>query len=280
MRIESSEYKKRNMKIWNEIAPRYHKKWATASKGPFQSTKKLISLLQIKKGNHILDVASGTGVVTKLLKQKVGKTGYVIGADTSTSAIKVAKKWNEKSQNLLFVNADAENFSFKEKFDIITCQYALFFFPNSQKALKNMRNSLKKEGILGISVHGHPDRVPYFDSIFKVVTKFIPNYIPPGTPDFDRFGTKKQLKNEIKKAGFSKIKVNDYDFPYSPGTFEQYWKNYLRYVAKPIKEKLNKLSKSQRKELKDTVRVETRSYTKRDGTIQFPWEVLILTAKY
>lgn len=74
-----------------------------------------------------MDVASGTGVVTKLLKQKIGRTGCVIGADTSINAIKIAKKWNEKSQNLLFVNADAENFSFKEKFDIITCQYALFF---------------------------------------------------------------------------------------------------------------------------------------------------------
>ncbi|MGH1567622.1 MAG: class I SAM-dependent methyltransferase [Nitrosopumilus sp.] len=280
MRVKSSEYKKRNMKIWNEVAPRYHKRWATASKGPFQSTKKLVSSLEIKKGDHVLDVASGTGVVTKILKQKVGKTGYVIGADTSTSAIKVAKKWNEKSQNLLFVNADAENFSFKDKFDVITCQYALFFFPNSQKALKNMKNSLKKDGKLGISVHGHPDRVPYFDCIFEAVTQFIPNYVPPGTPDFDRFGTKKQLKDEIDKVGFSKIKVNDYDFPYSPGTFEQYWKNYLRYIAKPVKEKLNKLEKSQRKELKDMVRQNTKPYTKRDGIIKFPWEVLILTAKY
>lgn len=268
------------MKIWNEVAPRYHKRWATASKGPFQSTKKLVSSLEIKKGDHVLDVASGTGVVTKILKQKVGKTGYVIGADTSTNAIKVAKKWNEKSQNLLFVNADAENFSFKDKFDVITCQYALFFFPNSQKALKNMKNSLKKDGKLGISVHGHPDRVPYFDCIFEAVTQFIPNYVPPGTPDFDRFGTKKQLKDEIDKVGFSKIKVNDYDFPYSPGTFEQYWKNYLRYIAKPVKEKLNKLEKSQRKELKDMVRQNTKPYTKRDGIIKFPWEVLILTAKY
>ena len=268
------------MTIWNEVAPRYHKRWATAKHGPFQSTKKLVESIDIKKGDHILDVASGTGVVTKLLKQKVGKTGYVIGVDTSTTAIKVAKKWNKKSQNLLFVNADAENFSFKEKFDIVTCQYALFFFPNSQKALKNIRNSLKRDGKLGISVHGHPDRVPYFDSIFDAVTQFIPNYIPPGTPDFDRFGTKKQLKNEIKKAGFTKIKVNDYNFPYSPGTFEQYWVNYLKYVAKPIKEKLNKLKKSQRKELKEMVRENTKPYTKRNEIIQFPWEVLILTAKY
>jgi len=280
LKAKSSEYKKRNIKIWNEVAPRYHKRWATASKGPFQSTKKLVSSLEIKNGDHVLDVASGTGVVTKILKQKVGKTGYVIGADTSTSAIKVAKKWNEKSQNLLFVNADAENFSFKKKFDVITCQYALFFFPNSQNALKNMKNSLKKDGKLGISVHGHPNRVPYFDCIFEAVTQYIPNYVPPDTPDFDRFGTKKQLKDEVKKVGFSKIKVNDYDFPYSPGTFEQYWRNYLRYIAKSVKEKLDKLKKPQRKELKDMVRQNTKPYTKRDGTIKFPWEVLILTAKY
>ena len=267
------------MGIWNEVAPRYHKRWATAKRGPFQSTKKLVELIDIKKGDHILDVASGTGVVTKLLKQKVGKAGYVIGIDTSTTAIKVAKKWNKKSQNLLFVNADAENFSFKEKFDVITCQYALFFFPNSQKALKNIRNSLKKDGKLGISIHGHPDKVPYFDNIFDAVTQFIPNYVPPGTPNFDRFGTKKQLKDEIKKVGFTKIKVNDYDFPYSPGTFEQYWRNYLKYIAKPIKEKLDKLEKSQRKELKEMIRKNTKPYTKRNGIIQFPWEVLILTAQ-
>ncbi len=268
------------MTVWNEVAPRYHKRWATAKKGPFQSTKKLVELMSIKKGDHILDVASGTGVVTKLLNQKIGKSGFVIGADTATTAIKVAKKWNKKSPNLLFVNADAENFLFKEKFDIITCQYALFFFPNAQKALKNMKNSLKESGKLGISVHGHPDRVPYFDSIFEAVTQFIPNYVPPGTPDFDRFGTKKALRDEIKKAGFRKITVKDYNFPYSPGTFDQYWGNYLRYVAKPIKEKLDSLEKSQRKELKEMVKENTKPYTKKNGIIQFPWEVLILTAKH
>lgn len=268
------------MTIWNEVAPRYHKRWASEDKGPFASTKKLVDLVDIKKGNKILDVACGTGVVTKKLIQKVGKTGYVIGADTSLTAIKIAKKWNNKTSNLLFVNADAENLSFKEKFDIITCQYALFFFPNASKALKNMRKSLKKTGKLGMSVHGHKDRVPYFENILDAVTHFIPEYIPPGTPDLDRFGTKKLFRDEVKKAGFSNVIVKDYTFKYSPGSFDDYWRNYLRYVAKPIKEKLNSLEKSQRKELKERIRENTKPHTKRSGIIQFPWEVLILTAKY
>ena len=119
----------------------------------------LISKQEIK----YLDIACGTGVVTKKLSQKVGKFGYVVGADTSVTAIKIAKKYNQKNSNILFVNADAENFSFNQKFDVITCQYALFFFPNAVKGLKNMKKNLKKNGKLGISVHGHTEMFHFLE---------------------------------------------------------------------------------------------------------------------
>ena len=279
MKIINSEYKQRNMKIWNEIAPRYHKKWASVDKGPFQSTKKLIELVKINKNNAVLDVACGTGVVTKQIQKKVGNLGYVVGVDTSTTAIKIAKKWNEKNKNLDFVNIDAENFSFSKKFDIITCQYALFFFPNAQKALKNMKNNLKKSGKIGISVHGSKDNVPFFNSILDSVTKYIPDYVPPGTPNLDRFGSKSALKAEVRKAGFSNIVVKEFIFNYSPGKFEDYWKNYIKYIAKPLKEKLNALEYSKRKEFKESVKEKTMQYTKKNGEILFPWQVLILTAR-
>ena len=267
------------MKIWNEVAPRYHKRWATATYGPFQSTKKLVEHVDIQKGFNVLDIACGTGVVTKRLSQKVGKLGHVIATDTSVTAIKIAKKYNKENSNISFVNSDAENFSFNQKFDAITCQYALFFFPNAVKALKNMKKNLKKSGKLGISVHGHRDNVPFFGAIYDAVTQFIPDYIPPGTPDLDRFGTKQSLRNEIKKSGFSNISIHDYVFKYSPGKFDDYWTNYIKYVAKPIKEKLSTLDRLQRKELRDMVKENTKPFTNRNGVINFPWEVLILTAK-
>ena len=279
MKVINSEYKKRNMKIWNEVAPRYHKRWASVNKGPFQSTKKLIELVKINKNNFVLDVACGTGVVTKQIQKKISKLGYVVGIDTSTTAIKIAKKWNEKNKNLDFVNIDAENFTFSKKFDIITCQYALFFFPNAQKALKNMKNSLKKSGTIGISVHGSKNNVPFFSSILDSAIKYIPDYVPPGTPNLDRFGTKSALKTEIRKAGFSNVVVKEFIFNYNPGKFEDYWKNYIRYIATPLKEKLNALEYSKRKEFKNSVKEKTLQYTKKNGNIVFPWQVLILTAK-
>jgi len=279
MKIIHSEYKQQNMKIWNEVAPRYHKKWASVNKGPFQSTKKLVELVNINKGDAVLDVACGTGVVTNEIQKKIGKSGYVVGVDTSSTAIKIAKKWNGKKLNVNFVNSDAEKFNFSKKFDVVTCQYALFFFPNAQKALKNMKNSLKKSGNIGISVHGSKDSVPFFSSIIDSVTKYIPDYVPPGSPDLDRFGTKSSLKKEVSKAGFLKITVKDYVFHFSPGKFEDYWSNYLKYIAKPLKEKLNDLDYSKRKELKQLVKDKTLQYTKKNGEILFPWQVLILGAK-
>jgi ubiquinone/menaquinone biosynthesis C-methylase UbiE len=279
MKLIHSEYKQRNMKIWNEVAPRYHKRWASVNKGPFQSTKKLVELVNINRGDAVLDVACGTGVVTNEIQKKIGKSGYVVGVDTSSTAIKIAKKWNGKKSNVNFVNADAEKFNFSKKFDVVTCQYGLFFFPNAQKALKNMKNSLKESGNIGISVHGRKDSVPFFSNIIDSVTKYIPDYIPPGSPDLDRFGTKLDLKKEVSKAGFSKITVKDYVFHYSPGKFEDYWKNYLKYIAKPLKEKLNDLDYSKRKELKQLVKEKTSQYTKKNGEILFPWQVLILGAK-
>lgn len=279
MKFIHSEYKQRNMKIWNEVAPRYHKRWASVNKGPFQSTKKLVESVNINKGDAVLDVACGTGVVTNEIQKKIGKSGYVVGVDTSTTAIKIAKKWNVGKSNVNFINIDAEKYSFSKKFDIVTCQYALFFFPNAQKALKNMKNSLKKSGRIGISVHGSKDTVPFFSSIIDSVTKYIPDYVPPGSPDLDRFGTKAALRKEVSKVGFSKIIVKEYVFHFSPGKFEDYWKNYLKYIAKPLKEKLNELEYSKRKELKQMVKEKTTQYTKKNGEIVFPWQVLILSAK-
>ncbi len=279
MKFNHTDYKKRNITIWNEVAPRYHKRWASVSQGPFASTSKLVQLLDINKGDRVFDLACGTGVVTKKISQKIGKSGFVVGGDTSVTAIKIAKKWNDSKSNLDFVNIDAEHFNFAKKFDAITCQYALFFFPNAQKALKNIKKNLKKDGKIGVTVHGAAKKVPFFSNIFDAVTEFIPDYVPPGSPDLDRFGTKSALKNEVRKTGFSKIAVKDFVFKFNPGTFDEYWKNYLKYVAKPLKEKLDTLDRHKRRELKNLVKENVKPYTLKNKTIEFPWEVLILTAK-
>jgi len=224
-----------------------------------------------------LDLACGTGLVTKKLIRKVGRNGQVYAIDSSESAIKIAKKWTGTSKNLHFVRADAEKVQFKTKFDAITCQYALFFFPDEQKVLKNMKNVLKKNGKITLAVHGKYN-VPYFDSILEPIKKMIPDYLPK-YPEMDRFGTKDTFSAAIKKAGFSKIVVKKFVFKYSPGTFSDYWNNYKRHLSKPLKEKFDSLTRFQKSNLREMIKDNTLEYTKKNGKIVFPWEVLVLTAK-
>jgi len=274
---KGTKYKQRTIAVWNEVAPFYHKRWAKKEVGPFAVTKKLLDLSKIKNGDNVLDLACGTGLVTKKLIRKVGRNGQVYAIDSSESAIKIAKKWTGTSKNLHFVRADAEKVQFKTKFDAITCQYALFFFPDEQKVLKNMKNVLKKNGKITLAVHGKYN-VPYFDSILEPIKKMIPDYLPK-YPEMDRFGTKDTFSAAIKKAGFSKIVVKKFVFKYSPGTFSDYWNNYKRHLSKPLKEKFDSLTRFQKSNLREMIKDNTLEYTKKNGKIVFPWEVLVLTAK-
>jgi len=271
------KYKRRTIIVWNEVAPYYHKRWAKNEIGPFNVTKELIRNARIKSGQKVLDLACGTGLVTKKILSKVGKNGEVYGIDSSNSALKIAKKWTGHGKNIHFVRGDAETIEFNTKFDVITCQFALFFFPNEQKVLKNMKKFLKKNGIIALSIHGKFN-VPYFDSILNPIKKFIPDYLPQ-YPEMDRFGTKEVFKQTLSKAGYQKIIVRKMTFQYSPGEFSDYWGNYKKYLSKPLKEKFNSLSSFQKRNLREMVLDNTKPYTKKNGKIVFPWEVLVLTAR-
>ena len=277
-KFNANSYKKNMISIWDEVAPRYHKRFAGKNVGPFKASSKLIELAKIKRDDSVLDVACGTGALTKKISKKVGPTGLVIGTDTSQNAIKIAKKWTGPNKNLDFVVADAEKLFFGKKFDAITCQYGIFFFTNALKVIKNLKKHLKENGIIAISVHGDGDSVPFFSVILDAVTKYIPDYVPPGAPNFDRFGNKKALKKVVFDANFKNIRVKEFVFSYSPGTFSDYWSNYLKYVAKPIKKKLNSLSKEKKRKIRELVKKNSEPYIK-NGRLVFPWKVLILTAK-
>lgn len=267
------------MEMWDELASGYHKKWANRTYGPAQSAKNLIRDVGVREGDAVLDVACGTGLVTGMLSRAVGNTGIVVGADTSTTAIRIAAKENVGSQNVSFVNADAENMAFAKKFDIVTCQYALFFFPDAPRALRNMRKSLKKSGKIGIVVHSGRDKVPFYGAILAAAKKFIPDYIPEGTPQHDRYSTEKDLREEVEKSGFTNVEIRDYTFEYSPGIFEEYWTNYLEHTPKDIRTKVDTLDRIKKKEFKEEIRCNAMPYTdRRSGIITFPWQSMILTA--
>ena len=143
--------------------------------------------------------------------------------------------------------------------------------------LRKVRKFLKKDGRITVAVHGSKITAPYFSCISNAVLKFIPDFLPVGTPTVHRFGTKDLLRTEFEKAGFKKINVHEFNFQYKPGTFEDYWRYYFTNLTTPLKKKFKSLDSRQFVAMKKMAEKNTRRFTK-NGKIIFPWKVLILTA--
>jgi ubiquinone/menaquinone biosynthesis C-methylase UbiE len=267
------QYKITTKANWNTVASEYHYNWADQKVGPFKSTKEIVRITEVGPDDKVLDVACGTGVVSKAISQFLGKKGLLIGIDLSRTALEIAKK-SIPFPNANFIEMDAENIGFNFKFDKITCQYGMMFFPDSGKVLKSIHNILNSNGKLVVAVHGIANDVPYFSTIMNAILKYVPDIRVEGTPTVHRFGKPDDLKSELSKAGFSDITVTNYEFVYEPGTFEQYWEDYMRTTANSIRTKVESYGSNIMDKIKQDARKNALEYES-NGKLVFPWTILI-----
>lgn len=275
--FEPISFKLKTISNWNIVANKYHNNWAESESGPFAASEKLINISNIQHSDIILDIGCGTGALTKKISKKIGINGKLIGIDISRKALSIAKS-EIKYCNVEFIEMDAENIYFATKFSKVLSQFVVMFFTNPIKSLNSIRELMAKDGILVLAVHGSPENVPYFSCIMKNIIKFIPDLIPIGSPSVYSLGYSHKLRDTLTKAGFSNIQIEKYQFSYSPGTFEQYWQDYMECsaTANSIKETIKKdneiIAKIKSESEKDALPFI------RNNKITFPWEVLIASA--
>lgn len=103
---------------------------------------------------QVLDIPTGKGAILFPAAEKTGPTGKVVGidisqqmlAETSTPVQKRDIDWID------LVHMDAEHLDFPEnRFDVVFCGFALFFFPSMSKALSEFKRVLKPGGFLAVS---------------------------------------------------------------------------------------------------------------------------------
>ncbi len=131
----------------------------------------------IKSGDRVLDIASGTGDISKLISKAVGDKGQVISCDINYSML------NQGRDNLInfgifknitFVQADAQELSFKdESFDHVTMAFGLRNTANIEKALHSIYKTLKPGGSLQILEFSKAEKI-----IEKPYNIFLKNFIP------------------------------------------------------------------------------------------------------
>ncbi len=110
--------------------------------------KEVLSLLELRGTESVLDIGCGNGKTTSEIAARLPK-GRVVGVDASAKMIAFAAEHAGFSpySNLEFAVADARHLNFKQEFDLVVSFNALHWIPEQALALESIRAALKPRGV-------------------------------------------------------------------------------------------------------------------------------------
>lgn len=138
---------------------------------------------RIGKGNDVLDVACGTGVIIPDYIKR--NTGSITAIDISDEMLKIAKN---KYPQVNFICGDAESYDFDKMFENIMIFNAFPHFPNPENLIKTLSGYLKPNGTLTVAHDMSRDKInnhhkgtaskvsiglPSSDELAKIFSKYL-----------------------------------------------------------------------------------------------------------
>jgi demethylmenaquinone methyltransferase/2-methoxy-6-polyprenyl-1,4-benzoquinol methylase len=139
--------------VFHSVAAKYDVMNDLMSFGVHRLWKRFtIDMSGVRPGNKVLDLAGGTGDLTKKFSKIVGPSGTVVLADINSSMLEVGRERLTNQGyvgNIEYVQANAQYLPFEDNtFDIITIAFGLRNVTDKDEALRSMFRVLKPGGRL------------------------------------------------------------------------------------------------------------------------------------
>ena len=113
----------------------------------------LIGRARPNPGEAALDIACGTGAVTRLAAERM-VSGRVVGLDFNPGMLAVARSVPNSGVAIEWFEGSALSLPFDDSsFDVVFCQLGLQFFPDRPLALREMKRVLVPSGRIALSVY-------------------------------------------------------------------------------------------------------------------------------
>jgi len=165
-------------------------------------SKDLLQRIDLTNAYNVLELASGTGSVTKQLLAHLPSGAHLTATDLEPDMLEVARQ-KVTATNISWDVVDMTNIPYIDgQYDLIVCQFGLMLVPEKLKALTEMRRVLKKGGRLVFSVWAGILDNPVWDISGKVIESFLggnPILQNPGPFSLSR---KEDTLELLKQAGF------------------------------------------------------------------------------
>jgi len=161
------------------------------------------------KPARVLEIAAGTGIVTRMLRNALPGSTDLVASDLNPSMLAVALGKFGADERVKFQPADATALPFADgEFDTLVCQFGVMFFPDKDKAYREVYRVLASGGRYHFNVWDSFDFNPFARVSHETVTGFFEE----DPPDFFTipFGYHRidAAKASLIEAGFDDISVH------------------------------------------------------------------------
>jgi ubiquinone/menaquinone biosynthesis C-methylase UbiE len=172
-----------------------------------EATERMLEAAELGPGNHVLDVAAGTGDQSILAARRVGPDGSILATDISADMLGIAAQvaQQEGLTNIATRVMDAEYLDLEDNaFDAVICRLALMLIPNVQQALREIRRVLKPGGKLAALVWSTPEHHPLFALPLAIVSTYARGASSHGADPF-ALSDPRVFERELTEAGFNEV---------------------------------------------------------------------------
>jgi SAM-dependent methyltransferase len=235
--IDAGEFRAGQRRDWGTAAKGWHDWQELIYSATAPVSERLVEMAGIKPGDHVLDVAAGSGEPALTAARVVGKDGRIVATDISAEMLDYGRERASAAgiDNVEFVEIDASSLDFPpETFDAALSRWGIIFEPQAEAAAARIRGFLKPGARMAISSWGPPDRVPMLGMPMRtVLTRLDLSPPPPGTPGPLSRPTPEAISSVLEGGGFSNVEVDEIEVALEWDSPEEFAR-FAREIAPPI----------------------------------------------
>lgn len=130
----------------------------------------LLDAAELAPGMDVLDVACGTGVVSRAAARRVGAGGTVLGIDMAPPMLHLARAQppEDGAAAIDYREGDAQTLPVGyDAFDVVVCQHGVQFFPDRAAAVREMARAVRPGGTIAIACWARLEDSPYIMAIVE-----------------------------------------------------------------------------------------------------------------
>ena len=157
----------------------------------------------------VLEIAAGTGVVTRALAPRLLEDASYVVTDLNQAMLDFAASRQAPDSRITWQQADAMALPFTNaSFDVVCCQFGAMFFPDRPAAYREAKRVLKHGGSFLFSTWDRIEDNDFADDVTNVLARIFPNDPPrfmARTPH--GYHDKAVIRRDLEAAGFSHVVI-------------------------------------------------------------------------